>query len=61
MYKVQQAQFKQSLFIRPYQLASLKIVLASGAKLVPYMPANEVKNIINSILDQLVVDKRSWM
>ena len=61
MYKVQQAQFKQSLFIRPYQLASLKIVLASGAKLVPYIPANEVKNIINSILDQLVVDKRSWM
>jgi putative membrane protein len=61
MYKVQQAQFKQSLFIRPYQLASLKIVLASGAKLVPYMPANEVRNIINSILDQLVVDKRSWM
>jgi putative membrane protein len=61
MYKVQQAQFKQSLFIRPYQLASLKIVLASGAKIVPYMPANEVRNIINSILDQLVVDKRSWM
>jgi putative membrane protein len=61
MHKVQQAQFKQSIFIRPYQLASLKIVLASGVKLVPYMPANEVRNIINSILDQLVVDKRSWM
>ncbi|MFQ3207951.1 MAG: putative membrane protein [Glaciecola sp.] len=61
LYKVQQAQFKQSIFIRPYQLASLKIVLASGAKLIPYMPANEVRNIINSILDQLVIDKRSWM
>jgi putative membrane protein len=61
MHKVQQAQFKQSIFIRPYQLASLKVVLASGAKLVPYMPANEVRNIINSILEQLVVDKRSWM
>jgi putative membrane protein len=61
MYKVQQAQFKQSIFIRPYQLASLKVVLASGVKLVPYMPASEVKNIINCILDQLVIDKRSWM
>jgi putative membrane protein len=61
MYKVQQAQFKQSIFIRPYQLASLKVVLASGAKLVPYMPASDVKNIINCILDQLVIDKRSWM
>jgi putative membrane protein len=61
MYKVQQAQFKQSIFIRHYQLASLKIVLASGGKMVPYMPVNEVRSIINSILDQLVVDKRSWM
>jgi len=61
MYKVQQAQFKQSIFIRPYQLASLRVVLASGVKLVPYMPAAEVTNIINCILDQLVVDKRSWM
>lgn len=61
MYKVQQAQFKQSIFILPYQLASLKFVLASGAKLVPYMPASDVKNIINCILDQLVIDKRSWM
>ena len=61
IYKVQQAQFKQSAFIRPYQLASLKIVLASGAKHVPYMPAAEVKLIINSILDKLLVDKRSWM
>jgi putative membrane protein len=61
MHKVQQAQFKQSIFIRPYQLASLAIVLASGAKLVPYMPATEVRIIINRILEQLVVDKRSWM
>jgi putative membrane protein len=42
-------------------LASLAIVLASGAKLVPYMPATEVRIIINRILEQLVVDKRSWM
>lgn len=61
MHKVQQVQFKQNIFIRQYRLATLKVVLASGAKFVPYMPAKEVKSIINRILSQLVVDKRSWM
>jgi len=61
MHKVQQVQFKQNIFIRQYQLATLKVVLASGAKLVPYMPAGEVRSIINRIMGQLVVDKRSWM
>jgi putative membrane protein len=61
MHKVQQVQFKQNIFIRQYQLATLKVVLASGAKLVPYMPAREVRSIINRMLSQLVVDKRSWM
>ncbi len=61
IHKVQQAQFKQNIFIRQYRLATLKVVLASGAKFVPYMPAQEVKNIINCILTELVIDKRSWM
>lgn len=61
MHKVQQVQFKQNIFIRQYGLATLKVVLASGAKFVPYMPAKEVQSIINRILSQLVVDKRSWM
>jgi putative membrane protein len=59
--KVQQTQFKQSSFMRPYQLATLKVILASGAKHVPYMPAQEVQKIVNMILDKLVTDKRSWM
>jgi putative membrane protein len=59
--KTQQAQFKQSVFIRPYKLAVLQIVLASGAHKIPYMPADEVRAIVNSILDLLVSDKRSWM
>lgn len=61
IHKVQQAQFKQNVFIRPYQLATLNLVLASGAKRIPYMPEDEVKRIINKILNRLVVDKRSWM
>ncbi len=61
MHKLQQVQFKQNVFIRQYELATLKMVLASGAKFVPYMPAKEVKSIIDSALNQLVVDKRSWM
>jgi putative membrane protein len=61
MHKVQQVQFKQNIFIRQYRLATLKMVLASGAKFVPYMPAKEVQSITNRILSQLVVDKRSWM
>lgn len=61
MHKVQQVQLKQNIFIRQYRLATLKIVLASGAKFVPYMPVKEVQSIINRILSQLVVDKRSWM
>lgn len=61
LYKVQQAQFKQNIFIRAYDLASLKIVLASGSEQIPYMPADDVRYIVNSILNRLVVDKRSWM
>jgi putative membrane protein len=61
IYKVQQAQFKQSAFIKPYNLATLKVVLASGAKRIPYMPATEVRSLIDAMLDKLVVDKRSWM
>jgi putative membrane protein len=61
VFKVQQAHLKQNVFIRPYQLASLKLILASGAHQIPYMPAKEVQAIVNSILDLLVTDKRSWM
>jgi putative membrane protein len=61
IHKVQQVQFKQSSFMRPYRLATLKVVLASGVKHIPYMPAKEVQEIINMTLDRLVTDKRSWM
>lgn len=61
IHKVQQVQFKQSSFMRPYRLATLKVVLASGVKHIPYMPAKKVQEIINMTLDRLVTDKRSWM
>ncbi|MFT5277123.1 MAG: putative membrane protein [Glaciecola sp.] len=61
IYKAQQAQFKQSIFTRPHHLAGLTVVLASGSHKIPYMPADEVRSIVNSILDLLVTDKRSWM
>lgn len=61
IYKAQQVQFKQNMFMRPYSLASLKVVLASGAMTVPYISDIDVRLIVNSILNNLVEDKRSWM
>ncbi|MBF7074859.1 PH domain-containing protein [Glaciecola sp. MH2013] len=59
--KVQQIHFKQNSFMRPYKLATLRVVLASGALSVPYMDEYIVRKQINRVLDVLVSDKRSWM
>jgi putative membrane protein len=61
IHKVQQAEFKQNIFIKPYKLASLRMILASGAQTIPYMPEDVVRHQINHALDKLVSDKRSWM
>ena len=61
IHKVQQAEFKQNIFIKPYKLASLRMILASGAQTIPYMPEEVVRHQINHALDKLVSDKRSWM
>lgn len=61
IHKIQQAQCKQNVFIKPYKLASLRIILASGAQTIPYMPEDVVRHQINRALDNLVTDKRSWM
>ena len=61
IHKIQQAQFKQNAFIKPYKLASLRMILASGPQTIPYLPEDVVKQQINRALDKLVSDKRSWM
>ena len=59
--KVQQIMLKQNALMRPYKLASLKVVLASGAVVIPYIQQDAVRAQINKVLDRLVSDKRSWM
>jgi len=61
IYKAQQVKFVQSIFMRASKLGALQVVLASGQQKIPYMPADEVRAIVNGILDRLVHDKRSWM
>jgi len=61
LYKVQQTQFKQSVFMKKHQLCSLSIVLASGTVNIPYMPQQSGYEITNKLLYQAEESRRSWM
>ncbi|WP_412727718.1 PH domain-containing protein [Alteromonas sp. D210916BOD_24] len=60
-YKVQQIIIKQSVFMKRRKLASLKVVLASGAVTIPFLPEDYVYRLANAVLFEVESTRRSWM
>jgi putative membrane protein len=60
-YKVQQTQFKQNLFMKKRQLATVKFILASGSLMVPMINENLAYELINDGLYQVESCQKSWM
>ncbi len=59
--KVQQACFKQSIFMKKARLADAQFVLASGGHTIPLIPQSEVEEQIDKTLTFLVMNKPAWM
>jgi putative membrane protein len=60
-YKLQQVQFKQSWLMRRAGLCSVKLVLAAGALDIPYIDAQQGKNVLEHGLFQLQSSGKAWM
>lgn len=61
IYKVQQTTFKQSRFMKPQQLCSVKLLLASGAMNIPFIRESQGYEIINRSLHVVETSGKSWM
>jgi len=61
IHKIQQTVFKQSWFMRRRGLASIILLVASGAQKIPFMPAVMARQIINESLFHVESTKRNWM
>jgi putative membrane protein len=60
-YKVQQTQFNQSLLMKRRQLASLKLILASGSVTVPLIDEDCAYQLLNKCLYKVESSQQSWM
>jgi len=60
-YKIQQAQFKQSIFMRRRHLAGIKFVLASGSIVIPMLNEDLAYTMVDRALYQAQASQRSWM
>lgn len=61
IYKVQQAGFKQSWFLKRKQLCSVEFVLASGAINIPYVTEATGLCLLDNSLYQVEQSKKNWM
>lgn len=59
--KVQQTKYKQTIFMRPHKLATIQLVLASGAHSIPYVPDTIAADLIDESLLIVERDKPAWM
>ncbi|MFA3792501.1 PH domain-containing protein [Aliiglaciecola sp. SL4] len=60
-YKVQQTQFIQSRMMRRHNLATISIVMASGALTIPFINQLDGKRLLGSSLFTVSELNRSWM
>lgn len=60
-HKVQQVAFRQTPLMRRNQLASVRLVLASGAVTIPYLTEKEAIMLIDRCLYRVEAMKQSWM
>lgn len=61
IHKVQQTQFKQSVLMKRHQLATCRLILASGGITIPFMPETSCYVLINKSLYKVESEKQSWM
>lgn len=61
IYKIQQTTFKQSKFMKPKELCSVKLLVASGAMDIPFIKESQGLDIINRSLHQVETSGKSWM
>jgi putative membrane protein len=60
-YKLQQTQFKQNIFMKRRQLATVKFILASGSLKVPMITEKLAYDLIDDGLYQVESSQKSWM
>lgn len=61
LYKIQQTQFIQSLFLKRHGLSQVNFVLASGKISIPFITQQAAYELINQSLLCVEESKRSWM
>ncbi|WP_088330359.1 PH domain-containing protein [Lacimicrobium sp. SS2-24] len=59
--KIQQSKFRQSLWMKPYHLCSVTLVLACGGQSIPYINSHHGRQLINQGLFEVEAAKASWM
>ena len=60
-FKVQQTQFKQSVMMKKRQLATVKLILASGSIVAPLLPEVLANKLLNHCLYKAESSRISWM
>lgn len=61
IYKIQQTQFYQSIFMKRRQLAHCEIVLACGGQRIPFIPNSVCQELIDYCLYKAEKENKSWM
>ncbi|GAC12931.1 PH domain-containing protein [Aliiglaciecola lipolytica] len=60
-FKVQQTQFIQSRMMLKQGLASINVIMASGALRIPFMRQHDAKSILENVLFTVSFKRKSWM
>ena len=61
LFKVQSVEFKQTIFQKRKELASLKLMNAAGTISIPYIDEQIAKQIYNYLLFHTETLERRWM
>lgn len=59
--KLQVARYVQSVFMRRHDLASIQLFVASRSIVMPYLPGEVARHVVNTVLWRAESDARSWM
>lgn len=59
--KIQQTRFTQSIWMKPYHLCTVTLVLACGGQSIPFIRCQQGRRIINTGLFEVEANKASWM
>jgi len=60
-FKIQQTALKQSFLMRLHNLASAKLVLASGSQIIPFVQQTDALGLLDQCLIKVEKEPKSWM